>query len=143
MDARRCLTGLCAAMLAATGGAALLAQDDAELEQPSLALRVTPPVGFTPLNVRAVADLEGGADDHPDYYCASVEWDWGDGTRSESARDCEPWIAGQSEISRRYTATHTYRNSGAFRVRFRLRQGDEIIENGDVRIQVRRGTGQF
>ena len=143
MTARRWLTGLFAVLLAATGGAALLAQDDAERERPSLSLRATPPVGFTPLDVRVVAELAGGAEDHPDYYCPEVEWEWGDGTRSESARDCEPYVSGESAITRRYTATHTYRASGAFRLRFRLRQGDDIVENGEIRLQVRRGTGQF
>jgi hypothetical protein len=143
MTAPRWLTGLFAVLLAATSGAALLAQDDAERERPSLSLRATPPVGFTPLNVRVVAELEGGSDDHPDYYGPAVEWDWGDGTRSESARDCEPYVSGQSEITRRYSATHTYRTGGSFRLRFRLRQGDDIVENGDVRLQVRRGTQQF
>jgi hypothetical protein len=143
MNTRRWLTGLVAVALTATGGAALLAQDDAQRERPSLSLRATPPVGLTPLNVRAVVEIEGGADDHPDFYCPAIEWDWGDGTRSESSRDCEPYVSGESEITRRYTATHTYRNSGAFRLRFRLRQGDDIVENRDVRLQVRRGTGEF
>ena len=142
MDTRRWLTGLFVVLLTATGGAVLLAQDTGvERERPSLSLRATPPVGFTPLRVRVVAELEDGADDHPDYYCVEVEWDWGDGTRSESSRDCDPWVAGESEIERRFTATHTYRDGGSFRVRFRLRQNDDIVESRDVRIQVRRGTG--
>jgi hypothetical protein len=120
----------------------VLAQpDDREGERPSLSLRATPPVGFTPLRVRFVVNLRGGDDDYADYYCAAVEWDWGDGTKSESSMDCEPFVAGKSRIQRRYTAEHTYRNSGGFRMRFRLLQGDEIVENTETRIQVRRGTG--
>lgn len=115
-------------------------QSDVPPERPSLSLRATPPVGFTPLRIRFVAELRGG-DDHQDYYCPSVEWNWGDGTKSESSVDCEPYVAGQSEIQRRYTADHTYRNSGGFRTRFRLLQGDEIIESTDIRVQIRRGTG--
>lgn len=130
------------ALLAFLPVAATSAQQDArEPERPSVSLRATPPVGFTPLQVRVVADLRDGDDDYPDYYCPTVEWDWGDGTRSENSRDCEPYVAGVSEIARRYTANHTYRTGGAFRVRFRLKQGDDIVANTDVRIQVRRGTG--
>ena len=56
--------------------------------------------------------------------------------------DCEPYVAGQSEIRRRYSAEHIYRSSGGIRMRFRLRQNeDDIVENADIRIQVRRGTG--
>ena len=45
-------------------------------------------------------------------YCASVEWVWGDDTRSESKTDCEPYEAGRSEIKRRYTLDHIYQSAG-------------------------------
>ncbi len=121
----------------------VLIGQDSEHERPSLSFRATPPVGFTPLRVRFVVELRGGHDDHPDYYCPEVEWEWGDGTRSESARDCEPYVEGVSQIARRYTAEHTYRNSGSFRARFRLRQNDDIVESADIRVQARRGSGGF
>ena len=43
----------------------LAQQGDQERERPSLSLRATPPVGFTPLRVRFVVELRGGDDDHP------------------------------------------------------------------------------
>ena len=128
--------------LALLPAAATSAQQGArERERPSVSLRATPPVGFTPLAVRFVVELRDGDNDHPEYYCPEIEWEWGDGTRSESSRDCAPYVAGESEIQRRYTATHTYRIGGSFRARFRLRQGDDIVESTDIRIQARRGAG--
>jgi hypothetical protein len=137
------LHGLVATLAIVTFATTHASQEEPARERPSLSLRATPPVGFTPLRVRFIAQLRGGDNDHPDYYCPSVVWDWGDGTRSESSIDCDPYIAGVSEIRRRYTAEHIYRDSGGFRMRFRLLQGDDdIVESTDIRIQVRRGTGE-
>src|SRR5215210_3676346 len=71
------------------------ANDD---KKPSLALKATPPLGFAPLKVRVVVDIKGGADDYADFYCASVEWDWADGTTSGSSEDCDPYESGKSTI---------------------------------------------
>ena len=138
---RRRLPVLVAALAIVPFAAALAQEADREGERPSLSLRAIPPLGFTPLRVRFVVELRDGDDDYADYYCPSVEWEWGDGTRSESSMDCEPYVAGESQIRRRYTAEHTYRNSGGFRARFRLLQDDDIVANADIRLQVRRGTG--
>ena len=78
-------------------------------KKPSISLRANPPVGFSPLRVVVTAELKGGADDYEDFYCASVEWDWGDDTKSESKADCDPYEAGKSEIKRRFVAEHTFR----------------------------------
>ena len=72
--------------------------------------------------MRAVAELRDGSDDYPDFYCATVEWDWGDGTMSENSSDCDPYEAGKSTIQRRFSAEHIYRQGGAYRVFFRLKQ---------------------
>ena len=53
-------------------------------KKPSINIRTNPRSGFSPLRVVLTAELTGGADDFEDFYCASVEWDWGDGTKSES-----------------------------------------------------------
>ena len=37
-----------------------------------------------------------------EFYCPGIEWDWGDGTESESSEDCEPYQAGVSTIKRRF-----------------------------------------
>lgn len=108
-------------------------------KKPSLALRARPTIAFVPARVTVTARLSGGADDYREFYCAALEWEWGDGTRSEAASDCEPYQAGKSEIRRRFVAQHTYRQPGTFRVRLRLKQGDDVVGQGGVTISVRPG----
>ena len=61
-------------------------------------------VGIAPARVVFTAELVGGADDFEEYYCPTIEWEWGDGTTSESNVDCAPYEAGKSAIRRRYTS---------------------------------------
>ena len=112
------------------------AQDN---KKPSVALRATPPVGFAPLRVRVVADLKGGADDYEDYYCATVEWDWADGTTSGSSEDCNPYEAGKSAIQRRFSAEHTFRQGGEYDVVFRLKQKSRVVAYSKAMVRVRAG----
>ena len=71
---------------------------------------------MSPLRVVASsAELIGGANDSEEFYCPTIEWDWGDGTQSESSVDCEPYEAGKSEIKRRFTVSHVFR-AGMFKV---------------------------
>jgi hypothetical protein len=111
----------------------------ADDKKPSLSLRATPPVGFSPLRVRVVVDVRGGADDYADFYCPSIEWDWGDGTVSEASSDCEPYEAGKSSIQRRWTADHVYRQSGGYKIMFRLKQKNKAIAASTAHVQVRAG----
>jgi hypothetical protein len=115
----------------------------AEPKKPTLAVRATPPVGFAPLRIRATAELRDGSDDYADFYCATVEWDWGDGTISENTSDCNPYEAGKSTIQRRYSADHIYRQGGAYRVVFRLKQKTKAVASATTNIQVRSGAGEY
>jgi hypothetical protein len=115
----------------------------AEPKKPTLAVRATPPVGFAPLRVRASAEIRDGSDDYPDFYCATVEWDWGDGTISENTSDCNPYQAGKSTIQRRYSADHIYRFGGAYRVVFRLKQKTKTVASATTNLQVRSGAGEY
>ncbi len=113
----------------------------AESRKPSLSLRATPLTGFTPLRVHVVANLRDGSDDYEEFYCATVEWDWGDGTVSERSADCDPYEAGKSTIQRRFSADHIYRQSGRHRLFFRLKQKTRQVAVTSTNVQVRRGTG--
>lgn len=115
-------------------------QREADDRKPSLSLRANPPVGLSPLRVRTVAEIRGGADDYAEFYCVSVEWDWGDGTVSENAEDCEPYVAGTSEIRRRFSAEHVYRQSGNFRVYIRLKQKNRVVAAANAQLQIRPGA---
>ena len=123
--------------------AVLSAQSGGEAKKPSLSLRVTPPVGFAPLRTRLVVDVRDGDDDYADFYCPTVEWDWGDGTVSANSEDCDPYEAGKSSIRRRFSTEHTFRQPGAYRVAFRLKQKDRVVGMSSVNVQVRAGLPQF
>ena len=108
-------------------------------KKPSLALRATPPVGFAPLKVRVVVELKGGADDYADFYCATVEWEWADGTTSGSSEDCDPYQPGKSTIQRRFSAEHTFRQGGEYDIVFRLKQKSRVVGYSKATVRVRAG----
>ncbi len=122
-------------------------------KKPSISVRANPPVGFSPLRVVVTAEIKGGANDYEDFYCASVEWEWGDDTKSESKADCDPYEAGKSEIKRRFVQEHTFRSlsdPGAagtptgpiqFRVRFVLKQKNKVVGSGQTTVEIRSGMG--
>ena len=138
-DVRRATCTLVAALGVCL--AAVLQGQQAEPKKPSLSLKATPPVGFTPLRVVVVVDLRDGSDDYADFYCAGVEWDWGDGTISENSSDCDPYEAGKSQIKRRYTIQHVYRRAGAFRVFLHLKQRDRFMGSAATSVQIQEGAG--
>jgi len=107
--------------------------------KPTISVKVSPLIGFSPARLVLTAELKGGADDYEDFYCASVEWDWGDDTRSETKADCEPYEAGKSEIKRRFTIDHTYNIPGEYRVEFRLKQKNKVVARGSTDVKVRPG----
>jgi hypothetical protein len=92
--------------------------------------------------VRLAVDVNGGSDDYPEFYCPTVEWDWGDGTMSESSSDCDPYEAGKSTIARRFTADHVFRQQGGYRVTFRLKQKNRVVGSASATVQVRAGSGE-
>src|SRR5206468_5663424 len=115
---------------------------DTDSRRPKITLRAQPVVSMSPARVVLTAELQGGANDYEDFYCPSVEWDWGDGTHSESTIDCEPYESGKSEIKRRFTVEHVFR-AGAYKVMFRLKRHDRPLATATVNIQVRQGVRDF
>jgi hypothetical protein len=111
-----------------------------EAKRPKISLRAQPPVGVAPFRVVLTGELQGGADDFEEYYCPTIEWVWGDLTTSESTLDCEPYEAGKSQIKRRFTIEHTYRNEGAFKVYFHLKRKDKLLGSASTTIQVQPGV---
>jgi len=109
-------------------------------DKPSIAVKVTPLIGFSPARMVVTADLKGGADDYQEVYCATVEWDGGDDTKSEMNTDCEPYEAGKSEIKRHFTTDHVYNTSGEYRVEFRLKQKNKVVARGSTDVKVRPGV---
>ena len=59
-----------------------------------------PNVAVAPARVVLTAELRGGSDDFEEFYCPGIQWDWDDGTKSESSSDCEPFEAGKTAADR-------------------------------------------
>ena len=110
-------------------------------KKPKISLKANPAMGVSPVRVVVTADITGGANDNEELYCAAVEWQWGDETRSINNADCDPYEAGKSEIKRRFTADHVYRQAGEYRVQFRLKKKDKTIGAGSTSVRVRPGLG--
>ena len=127
---------LCASALAVPIYAS---QEKDKKAKPTVSVKVSPIIGFSPARMVLTADLKGGADDFEEFYCATVEWDWGDDTRSESKTDCEPYEAGKSEIKRHFTIDHTFNFAGDYRVEFRLKQKSKVVARGSADVKIRPG----
>jgi hypothetical protein len=143
--ARACVVSIVAlvAVTTATAIASVQKTDkptpkDDDSKKPRVSLKAQPVVALSPARIVLTAELAGGANDFEDFYCATTEWDWGDGTQSESTADCSPYEAGKSEIKRRFTVEHVFR-AGQFRVQFRLKRRDKTVGSAGVNIQIRPG----
>ena len=111
----------------------------AQDERPELTLRARPNIAFAPAEIAFTGLLRGGADDYEDLYCVSAEWDWDDGTISESTFDCEPYEPGTSEIRRRFSRRHTYQTGGRYEIRLTLKRRDNVIESARTAVTIQGG----
>ena len=142
-DQRRALctlVALAAALMASVLASA--AQKDAADKKPSLSLKATPPAGFAPLRVHVAVDVKGGPNDYADFYCPTIQWDWDDGTVSETSEDCEPYQAGKSSITRRFSSDHVFRLSGEYRVTFRIKQKAKVVSSTTSSVTIRPGAAE-
>ena len=112
-------------------------------KRPKLTVRANPVMAVSPARVVASADVSGGPDDFEEFYCASVEWDWGDDTKSNNTADCDPYEAGKSEIKRRFTADHVYRTAGEYRIQFRLKKKNKSVGSASTSVKIRPGIGDI
>jgi hypothetical protein len=113
-------------------------KDNADSKRPKVSLKATPVISMSPARIVLTAEITGGANDFEDFYCPTIQWEWGDGTESEFTNDCAPYEAGKTEIKRRFTVEHVFR-AGAYRVMFRLKRHDKAVGFAAVNIQVRPG----
>jgi hypothetical protein len=126
------------------GAAAVGGQKEEKPKRPKITLKAQPTMGRAPLRVVFSAELTGGSDDFEEYYCPTIMWEWGKGNASETTNDCPPYEKGKSQIKRRYTVEHTFRNFGQFRVYFNLIHRDEEVGHADINIVVQPGgSGTF
>jgi hypothetical protein len=127
---------LCVAFLIPGDG--LYAREQA-VKKPSLSLKATPSIAFAPARLTFLAEVKGGPEDFEEFYCPTVEWEWGDLTQSVAEADCEPYEAGKSVIKRRYTVQHQFKNPGGFKVVIRLKKGSKVIASANTSVTIRAG----
>jgi hypothetical protein len=106
----------------------------------TLVLKATPPIAFSPARIVVSAELKGGTLETDEFYCPTLEWDWGDGTKSESTNDCPPFEAGKSTVEHRWSTSHTFQTADAYRVQLRLRRGTKTLVAGNIAVQVKPGV---
>lgn len=120
---------------------------DAKAKKPGLELRHRPLYPSSPAEMTFTAELKGG-DDSEDFYCPTVEWEWGDderlgggmGTKSVEESDCEPYQPGMA-INRRFEKEHRFSVWGNYRVQITLRKGSRIIARQSKMVNVKAGPG--
>ena len=83
--------------------------------------------------------MQGGPDNHEEYYCPTVEWEWGDGTISQSSADCDPYDPEKSTIRRRHSNDHVYDVEGQYRARISLKKKDKVIASATTVVQITGG----
>jgi hypothetical protein len=131
------LVAVTASAMAVAGHEAL---QNKNAKKPSFSLKATPQLAVAPARIVFVAELKDGPDDYEPYYCASVEWDWGDDTHSENTQDCDPYEAGKSQIKRRYSEDHTFQECGNFRVTARLKRGSKVVVSTTTTVDIKGGV---
>src|SRR5437016_6990327 len=127
---------LSAAVAAAPQKSDKAAKSKEDEKRPKLTLKAQPMISISPARVVLTAELVGGPNDFEEFYCPTIEWDWGDGTQSESTTDCAPYEPGKSEIKRRFTVEHVFR-AGSYRVMVKLKRLEKPVASAGVGIQVR------
>ena len=128
----------CLTMAASSAGFAKKDNDDTRAEKarrPTLVLRVDRSVGIAPMRVTLTADLVGGADDYQDFYCPAIEWDWSDGTKTDTSFDCQPYQPHISRIVRHFSVEHLF-EEGEYSVTFRLKRDEKELASAAANLLV-------
>jgi hypothetical protein len=114
-------------------------KDSKSPKRPSLVLKANPPFAFSPARIVVSAELRGGSDTDPELYCPDIEWEWGDGTRSQASQNCPPFVPGESHVTRRWTVSHTYTTAGRYQLYLRLKRSARVVLAGSAKVEVKPG----
>ncbi len=108
----------------------------------SLSLRATPAMAFAPARITLSALLKGTGSDSEQFYCPTVQWDWGDGTVSESSSDCEPFQPNKSEIQKSFTTQHVYKLGGEYEVKLLLKKADHVVAVASASLNISKAISE-
>jgi hypothetical protein len=121
------------ALLGAVSASA--AEKKVEKKGTKVSLRAAPRVAPAPATVVFNVELAGG-EDGEDLYCPVLEWEWGDGTHSEEEEECPPFEAGHTQVQRRFTTSHEYRDRANPNVVVTVRKGDRVFGKDAVALVI-------
>ncbi len=113
-----------------------------ESRKTDLVLTVNPTFAFAPARITLKAQLKGVSNDDAEFYCPTIEWDWGDGTVSESSSDCEPFQPNKTEIQRAFMTQHIYKTGGEFNVRLLLKRQNKVVAAAAATLNITSALGE-
>jgi hypothetical protein len=116
---------------------------DKDTAKTSLSLRATPAMAFAPARITLTAQLKGEVGDKEDFYCPTVEWEWGDGTISQSSGDCEPFQPNKSDIQKSFMTQHVYKTGGEYEVKIRLKKAERVVAMGTASLNISRAIDEM
>jgi len=122
----------------AAAGLAMLAPisvSAAEKKAVKVSLRAAPRVAAAPATVVFNVEMTGGEDGEA-LYCPVLEWEWGDGTHSEEEEECPPFEAGHTQVQRRFTTSHEYRDRANPKVVVTVSKGDRVFGKDGVSLVI-------
>jgi hypothetical protein len=114
---------------------ALAAAPAEKAGRPSVELRAAPRVAVAPARVVFTVEMKGGEDGEA-LHCLTLKFDWGDGTRSESAGECEPLAERDGKVQRLFSADHEYRDRADPTVRVTVLKGERVIGSDSVGLHI-------
>ena len=109
--------------------------EDKPKEKVTVSLRAAPRVASAPARIIFNVELKGGEDTEA-LHCLTLEWSWGDGTRSGSEGECEPFVPGETKVQRLFTAEHEYREQRRPRAQVSVYKGERVIGRADVDLTI-------
>ena len=100
----------------------------------AVSLRALPRVAIAPAFIQFSVEIEGGKDE--DIHCASLEWDWGDGSKGSTDAECPEYVAGETKVDRFFEAEHEYRRQGRPAVRVKVVKNGKPIATNTVSVVI-------
>jgi hypothetical protein len=101
----------------------------------TVSLRAAPRTAVAPARIVFNVELKGGEDTEA-LHCLTLQWEWGDGTRSSSEGDCSPFEAGQTKVQRLFTADHEYREQRKPTAEVTVLRGERVVGRASVDLTI-------
>ena len=113
----------------------LPAPADKPKDKLTVSLRAAPRAAVAPARIVFNVELKGGGDTEA-LHCLTLQWEWGDGTRSTSEGDCSPFQAGETKVQRLFTADHEYGQKSTPDAEVTVMKGERIVGRGSVSLTI-------